>query len=82
MWDRSLNLESYADLNLGDYMLKVGPATFGVSAQYIRHFSSKSQGRVTGKIGRSVHLFALLSDPYVVEESYFLAVAVNSKEQE
>jgi hypothetical protein len=37
-------------------ILKVGPATFGLSGQYIRHFSSKSQGRVTGKIGRLVHV--------------------------
>jgi DnaJ family protein C protein 11 len=29
----------------------VGPAAFGASAQYIRHFSSKSQGRITGKVG-------------------------------
>lgn len=35
-------------------IVKVGPATFGLSGQYIRHFSSKSQGRVTGKIGRLV----------------------------
>jgi hypothetical protein len=31
---------------------KVGLATIGASCQYTRHFSSKSQGRLTGKIGR------------------------------
>ncbi|CAK9883200.1 unnamed protein product [Sphagnum jensenii] len=37
--------------NAGSGELKVGPAAFGASAQYIRHFSSKSQGRITGKVG-------------------------------
>ena len=65
MWDLSLkeHLEGMLILILV-IILKVGPATFGVSAQYTRHFSSKSQGRVTGKIGRSVHLFDLLSDTH------------------
>jgi hypothetical protein len=35
-------------------LLQVGPAAFGASAQYIRHFSSKSQGRITGKLGRYI----------------------------
>jgi DnaJ family protein C protein 11 len=40
--------------NAGSGELKVGPAAFGASAQYIRHFSSKSQGRITGKVGRYI----------------------------
>ncbi|CAM6011466.1 unnamed protein product [Sphagnum balticum] len=37
--------------NAGSGELKVGPGNFGASAHYIHHFSSKSQGRITGKVG-------------------------------
>lgn len=47
----SVGWQRHAKKNAGSADVKVGPATFGLSGQYIRHFSSKSQGRVTGKIG-------------------------------
>jgi DnaJ family protein C protein 11 len=47
----SVGWQRHGKKNAGSADVKVGPATFGVSGQYIRHFSSKSQGRLTGKFG-------------------------------
>lgn len=39
--------------NGGSGELKVTPSVLGISGHYVRHFSSKSRGRVTGKLGSS-----------------------------
>ncbi|XP_024367053.1 chaperone protein dnaJ 13 [Physcomitrium patens] len=47
----SIGWQKHGKKNSGSADVKIGPTTFGVSGQYIRQFSSKSQGRVTGKLG-------------------------------
>nr|PNR26721.1 hypothetical protein PHYPA_030202 [Physcomitrium patens] len=47
----SVGWQKHGKKNSGSADVKIGPTTFGVSGQYIRQFSSKSQGRVTGKLG-------------------------------
>ncbi|BBN15877.1 DnaJ homolog subfamily C member 11 [Marchantia polymorpha subsp. ruderalis] len=43
--------QKHAKKNSGSCDLKVGPTLFGVTLQYVRTFSSKSHGRITGKVG-------------------------------
>ncbi|KAG6551992.1 hypothetical protein Mapa_006298 [Marchantia paleacea] len=43
--------QKHAKKNSGSCDLKVGPTVFGVTLQYVRTFSSKSHGRITGKVG-------------------------------
>ncbi|CAM6104551.1 unnamed protein product [Calypogeia fissa] len=43
--------QKHAKKNSGSCDVKVGATVFGVTTQYVRHFSSRSHGRITGKLG-------------------------------